>query len=561
MATIEDYADFVIQTRPEIRKGCAWDISLLFSLETLTKHKLKEIYLEKPRVQRESGAYLCLKVRSKLIQKEIGFSKVGELDHDKQYIEPNMTTGSATLKVKFMQRPRAVFHRHADVMVLVVSLRSCMTNEVLMTAEHELIFRGGTGSMHSAERKKAALPFPTSSSYHADTASSSYASESSSSVLHGNPYHSSSSSHHAMAHKQASASGHHHAQHAAAAMVAHLPAISPSFAKPTAEHIALSEAVTRAHPHAAKRCVAAKRVASSHLAPSQPPRPLEEIGLGPNNYFLPPTGSFMLDPLSGVAPDAASPLMEVQPLTIEVLQEFQADLRDQCNAETLADADQHSAHHHASDSLGFGNSGSPHFAEEGPQANDVDDALELEAWAKSSGFDTSLFTPNEPSSLDTTSNHSLLHHSYAPNLAVDNGLYGPEISFPPAPLSTPHPAIPQHIIDQHTLKQSSTVNSPSGTSLSSTEEMMAPRTETRFFLLCLHRASIDTYRSNFSSFTCRNPSSREFKQIYLSSVPSERKRGRKGEKHATGKLRPPNFLFRTRFLTPDFFVFLRFSPN
>ena len=456
---MDDYADFVIQTRPEIRKGCVWDISLLFSLEALTKHKLKEIYLEKPRVQRESGAYLCLKVRSKLIQKEIGFGKVGELEHDRPFIEPNMSTGCATLKVKFMQRPRAVFHRHADVMVLVVSLRSCMSNEVLMTAEHELIFRGGTGSMHSAERKKAALPFPTSSSYLIDSSTPSFTPDASSGSHHSSSYGSSTSQHLSSSQKMNNNSSH----LSSPALVAHLPSLTPSFAKPTAEHFALSEAVTRAHPHAAKRCVAAKRVAAP-FPPIQQARPLDECGTGPNNYFLPSSGTFLLDNLNGEIPENA-PHMEVQPLTIETIQEFQADLRDQCNVTETDNDHTESLDFGSSPSSVAGGNGNGGFSDDGPGATDLDDALELEAWAKSSGFDTSLFASSEPSSALEAQSNGLLSAGYPSSLTDHSSLFAPEISFPPAPLSTPHPSIPQHIIDQHSHKHSSTSNSRFGTLL------------------------------------------------------------------------------------------------
>lgn len=467
MTTLDEYADFVIQTRPEIRKGCVWDISLLFSLEALTKHKLKEIYLEKPRVQRESGAYLCLKVRSKLIQKEIGFGKVGELEHDRPFIEPNLSTGCATLKVKFMQRPRAVFHRHADVMVLVVSLRSCMSNEVLMTAEHELIFRGGTGSMHSAERKKAALPFPTASSYLIDSSSASYTPDASSGSHHSSSYGASASQLHGshqksgVAHLHSAGGSHISASASVSPFVAQLPSLSSPFAKPTAEHFALSEAVTRAHPHAAKRCVAAKRAATP-FPPVQQARSLEECGTGPDNYFLPHSGTFLLDSVSGEAPENA-PHMEVQTLTIETIQEFQADLRDQCNADIDTD--------HNTDSLEFGSAScSPSatgFADEtGAAVTDLDDALELEAWAKSSGFDTSLFASSESSSALEAQSSSLLNPGYNTSLGDHSSLFASEISFAPAPLSSLHPSIPQHIVDQHSHRHSSTVHSRSGTLLS-----------------------------------------------------------------------------------------------
>ena len=472
MSEVGVYADFVIQTRPEIRKGCVWDISLLFSLEALAKHKLKEIYLEKPRVQRESGAYLCLKVRSKLIQKEIGFSKVGELEHDHPFIEPNLSTGSAILKVKFMQRPRAVFHRHADVMVLVVALRSCVTNEVLMTAEHELIFRGGTGSMHSAERKKAVVvggshphhhhhsqpqnapppavsgsasgfgtSLPNASSYLLDASHVPHLSDSNSRNAH--------LSHHTFAAGHIASTQHIQAQTALGATnasrlssrtssLSSAPSSSPSvlvpsFYRPTPEHFALSNAITRAHPQ-----VATLFPQTGSSGAHQPLSSSSDSTFAPSNYFLRSSGTFLLDTLPGETAGQA-PHMEVQPLTLEALQEFQAGLDQHCGTSTITSANDSTAItanlHSNNPTLNAANrlasSGLPLSASSASTAStqddfdfanlspsngltttedssntDLDDARELDAWAATGGFDTTLFDTTETaSSLDIVSNN------------------------------------------------------------------------------------------------------------------------------------------------------------
>jgi hypothetical protein len=94
--------------------------------------------------------YLCIKVRSKLIKPvlELPFTKVGAIIQESDFIECN-ESGTSILRVKFTSRPRAVFHKHSDVMILLVSLRR--GNDTLCSSNKELIFRGGTGSIHSAE--------------------------------------------------------------------------------------------------------------------------------------------------------------------------------------------------------------------------------------------------------------------------------------------------------------------------------------------------------------------------------------------------------------------------
>jgi len=149
--------DLSIYVRPEIRKGCAWDINLKFSTEILAKEKIEQIYIEKPRgMAGRTMPYLCIKVRSKMIKPvlELPFTKVGSIIQESDFIECN-DSGTAILRVKFTSRPRAVFHKHSDVMILMVALRRW--NETICSSNKELIFRGGTGSIHSAEGRNGGL--------------------------------------------------------------------------------------------------------------------------------------------------------------------------------------------------------------------------------------------------------------------------------------------------------------------------------------------------------------------------------------------------------------------
>eukprot|EP01122_Echinamoeba_exundans_P012272 TRINITY_DN5086_c0_g1_i1.p1 TRINITY_DN5086_c0_g1~~TRINITY_DN5086_c0_g1_i1.p1 ORF type:complete len:553 (+),score=97.81 TRINITY_DN5086_c0_g1_i1:68-1726(+) len=147
----------VVSTRPEIRKGCSWDITMRFTAEIINKFGLKTIYVEKPRASSpgRDTFYLCIKVRSKLMQprRELGFRKVAEVENEIETVELN-EHGVAVLKVKFTQRPRSVFHKHSDTMILVVALKSAKDDRVVVSDEHELVFRGGTGSVHSADARK-----------------------------------------------------------------------------------------------------------------------------------------------------------------------------------------------------------------------------------------------------------------------------------------------------------------------------------------------------------------------------------------------------------------------
>eukprot|EP01130_Rhizamoeba_saxonica_P007123 TRINITY_DN2864_c0_g4_i1.p1 TRINITY_DN2864_c0_g4~~TRINITY_DN2864_c0_g4_i1.p1 ORF type:complete len:456 (-),score=94.19 TRINITY_DN2864_c0_g4_i1:117-1484(-) len=145
--------NMMLTIRPEIRKGCSWEINVRFSEELIEEIGLNEVFLEKPVT---AGYHLCMKFRSKLITpiKEVGFAKVASMCTKTKSV--SVCSNVATIKVKFNARPRAVFRKHSDMLILVVTLKK--GDQAIATTCQELIFRGGTGSEYSAEsRKKAAL--------------------------------------------------------------------------------------------------------------------------------------------------------------------------------------------------------------------------------------------------------------------------------------------------------------------------------------------------------------------------------------------------------------------
>eukprot|EP01124_Arcella_intermedia_P015840 TRINITY_DN22408_c0_g1_i1.p1 TRINITY_DN22408_c0_g1~~TRINITY_DN22408_c0_g1_i1.p1 ORF type:complete len:536 (-),score=83.52 TRINITY_DN22408_c0_g1_i1:514-2121(-) len=161
-------APLQINTRPEIRKGCIWDIHLKVSPEIVQKEKLDSIYIERPRgVAGRTSSYLCLKVRSKLIKpvRELPFTKVAVVVNEGNTLD--LSDNTLTLRVRFTARPRAVFHKHSDMMILVASIKR--GDSVLCTDEKELIFRGGTGSIHSADNRQPPRRAKTKSDPQEDT--------------------------------------------------------------------------------------------------------------------------------------------------------------------------------------------------------------------------------------------------------------------------------------------------------------------------------------------------------------------------------------------------------
>jgi len=119
-------------------------------------HNLRHIYLEKPRQAAGRCPYLCLKVRSKLKVpvEELGLTKVAKIENDSDYLTLNEFS-VITLKVRFTTRPRVVFQKQSDMMILIVALKR--GDQVLCSDESELIFRGGTGSIHSADSRKSSI--------------------------------------------------------------------------------------------------------------------------------------------------------------------------------------------------------------------------------------------------------------------------------------------------------------------------------------------------------------------------------------------------------------------
>jgi hypothetical protein len=143
-----------IYARPEIRTGCIWEIQLRISQQMRETHSLRHIYLEKPRASSARCPYLCLTVRSKLKVpvEELALTKVAKIENDSDYLTLNEFS-TITLKVRFTTRPRVVFQKQSDMMILIVSLKRA--DQILCSDEAELIFRGGTGSIHSADSRKA----------------------------------------------------------------------------------------------------------------------------------------------------------------------------------------------------------------------------------------------------------------------------------------------------------------------------------------------------------------------------------------------------------------------
>jgi len=152
-----------ITTKPEIRKGCIWEFQLRLSPQMSQRNDFQKFYVisgatskKNKSLKKESNLfYLELKIRSKLIRpvKELPFFKVGNVVNEQEPIE--IINGIATFRVKFTARPRTVFHKHADMMIMVASL--FQGENLITTTSLELIFRGGTGSIHSADNRKKAL--------------------------------------------------------------------------------------------------------------------------------------------------------------------------------------------------------------------------------------------------------------------------------------------------------------------------------------------------------------------------------------------------------------------
>eukprot|EP01129_Flabellula_baltica_P007180 TRINITY_DN275_c0_g1_i1.p1 TRINITY_DN275_c0_g1~~TRINITY_DN275_c0_g1_i1.p1 ORF type:complete len:393 (+),score=80.38 TRINITY_DN275_c0_g1_i1:60-1238(+) len=156
---LESYVDsqekfFRVDVKDEIRKNCLWGVNFLFSntlMQTCPINRVtvvkKEEDLMKIGAGQRSDYFLVLKVRSKLIVplKEYPLERAATYESS---LNLKVREGAASMDVKFTQRPRSLFHKHSDVMIIVATLY-CGTKKLFYDTQ-ELVFRGGTGSQHSA---------------------------------------------------------------------------------------------------------------------------------------------------------------------------------------------------------------------------------------------------------------------------------------------------------------------------------------------------------------------------------------------------------------------------
>jgi len=77
------------------------------------------------------------------------FERVGVIVSETDKI--NVYKNIAALRVKFTTRPRKVFHKQSDVMILVATIQK--GSEVVCSCSSDLIFRGGTGSLYKPESR------------------------------------------------------------------------------------------------------------------------------------------------------------------------------------------------------------------------------------------------------------------------------------------------------------------------------------------------------------------------------------------------------------------------
>eukprot|EP01129_Flabellula_baltica_P015507 TRINITY_DN7928_c0_g1_i2.p1 TRINITY_DN7928_c0_g1~~TRINITY_DN7928_c0_g1_i2.p1 ORF type:complete len:245 (+),score=45.68 TRINITY_DN7928_c0_g1_i2:140-874(+) len=158
------YSGLLVKVLPEIRKGYLWDVTCFLDDFLLTTYYIPSVLIQFGSFQEvkhsldEHTFYIFLKVRSKLIDpvREEPMKRVAKLAD-----EPlcHVYNGKVVFKVKFTERPRNVFHRHRDIMILYASLYR--GTELLDENSTELIFRGGTGSKHSNQKQmKQVIPSP-----------------------------------------------------------------------------------------------------------------------------------------------------------------------------------------------------------------------------------------------------------------------------------------------------------------------------------------------------------------------------------------------------------------
>ena len=135
-----------------------WPIEFVFSEELLRLCPIRDVVVagrdkEVVAKRRQRDQYVVrLKVVSTLENPkiEVDLEEVVEVVSESRVLD--VYRNKATLEVQFKKRPRNVFHRHGDVMVLAASLY-CGEKQIAEDRQ-TLIFRGGTGSEHSSKSRK-----------------------------------------------------------------------------------------------------------------------------------------------------------------------------------------------------------------------------------------------------------------------------------------------------------------------------------------------------------------------------------------------------------------------
>lgn len=92
----------VISTKPEIRKGCTWDVHFAIDTALLKEEGISKLYvLNAPKSKAERAPVLALTVRSKLIKPtlELAFTKVAKIVSERDYLTPN-SAGVVVLKAR-----------------------------------------------------------------------------------------------------------------------------------------------------------------------------------------------------------------------------------------------------------------------------------------------------------------------------------------------------------------------------------------------------------------------------------------------------------------------------
>jgi len=149
----QDVIDFAVLIKSEIRKDSQWKIKIVFSKYLIESYQMKNVIIitnvpgnEEVITKMDGCFYIELKARSKLCVpiKEVAFNQFCIIFGGASSYRINKK-GEISMDCKFFQRPRNVFHKHMDMIILISTLFYGM-NEICSTKE-ELIFRGGTGRL------------------------------------------------------------------------------------------------------------------------------------------------------------------------------------------------------------------------------------------------------------------------------------------------------------------------------------------------------------------------------------------------------------------------------